>query len=55
MVQEFLYDKNEPPVGSFHDHMLQQKAAAETELLVFFYFSFIFQVFISNIKYFKYF
>uniref|UniRef100_F1KQP7 non-specific serine/threonine protein kinase n=1 Tax=Ascaris suum TaxID=6253 RepID=F1KQP7_ASCSU len=31
IVQEFLYEHNKPPTGSFHDGMLLQKAAVEHE------------------------
>ncbi|KHN74706.1 Eukaryotic translation initiation factor 2-alpha kinase 4 [Toxocara canis] len=31
IVQEFLYERNKPPAGSFHDGMLRQKAAVEHE------------------------
>uniref|UniRef100_A0A915AH84 non-specific serine/threonine protein kinase n=1 Tax=Parascaris univalens TaxID=6257 RepID=A0A915AH84_PARUN len=31
LVQEFLYERNKPPTGSFHDGMLLQKAAVEHE------------------------
>lgn len=31
IVQEFLYEKNKPPEGSFFDGMLRQRAAVEHE------------------------
>lgn len=31
IVQEFLYERNKPPQGSFFDGMVQQHAAVEHE------------------------
>uniref|UniRef100_A0A1I7XJ05 Non-specific serine/threonine protein kinase n=1 Tax=Heterorhabditis bacteriophora TaxID=37862 RepID=A0A1I7XJ05_HETBA len=31
-IRQFLYEKNEPPKGSFHDTMLKKKAIVESEM-----------------------
>lgn len=35
-VRQFLYEKNAPPKGSFHDDMLKNKEIAKNEMKVWF-------------------